>query len=73
MDELKDFMDIRIITRCPMCGKRFKKLSIEFNDEMPIWINSQCDCGLSLEIDDTNLDYLKQGQALGKFNRMVSK
>jgi hypothetical protein len=73
MDELKDFMDIRIVTRCPMCGKRFKKLSIELNDNEPVWINSQCDCGLSLEIDETNLDYTKQGEALSKFNRVVSK
>lgn len=36
MDELKDFIDIRIITKCPMCGKRFKKLSIELNDNEPV-------------------------------------
>ena len=54
MDELKDFMDIRIATRCPLCGKRFKKLTIELNEHTPIWINGQCDCGLSLELDNTD-------------------
>lgn len=73
MDELKDFMDIRIITRCPFCGKRFKKLSIELNNNEPVWINSQCDCGLSLEIDETNLYCTEQGEALNKWNKVVSK
>ena len=54
MDELKDFIDIRIATRCPLCGKRFKKLTIELNEHTPVWINSQCDCGLSMELDNTD-------------------
>lgn len=54
MDELKDFVDIRIITKCPLCGKRFKKLTIELYEHTPVWINSQCGCGLSLELDNTD-------------------
>ena len=73
MDELKDFMDIRIATRCPLCGKRFKSLSIELDGRTPIWINSQCDCGLSLELDDRAADWKDRGESLDKWNRMVNK
>ena len=54
MDELKDFMDIRIATRCPLCGKRFKKLTIDLNENTLVWISSECDCGLSMTLDNTD-------------------
>lgn len=68
MDELKDFMDIKIATRCPLCGKRFKDMSIDFIDDEPVWVNSKCDCGLSLEMWLTN-----KGEATNKWDGVVSK
>ncbi len=53
MDELKDFMDIRISTRCPLCGKRLKRLSIEINGHTPAWISCNCNCGFSMILDNT--------------------
>jgi len=78
MDELKDFIDIRIATRCPLCGKRFKKLSIELNEHTPVWINSQCDCGLSLELDNTDRKVvtcinLSDKDILDEWNEVSSK
>jgi hypothetical protein len=78
MDELKDFIDIRIATRCPLCGKRFKKLSIELDDSKPVWINGQCDCGLSLELDNTDRKVvtcisLSDKDILDEWNEVSSK
>lgn len=83
MDELKDFVDIRIITKCPLCGKRFKKLTIELNEHTPVWINSQCDCGLSLELDNSGRNVvtcsdgshinLSDKDILDEWNRMINK
>ena len=69
MDELKDFMDIRIVTRCPMCGKRFKRLTIEFNENTPIWIHGRCDCGLATILDSKN----GEKDILDEWNKVVSK
>lgn len=82
MDELKDFIDIRIITKCPLCGKRFKKLTIELNEHTPVWINSQCDCGLSLELDNSGCNVvcsdgshinLSDKDILDEWNEVTSK
>lgn len=79
MDELKDFIDIRVATRCPLCGKRFKKLTIELNEHTPVWINSQCDCGLSMEIDNTRTNKFTVGidtsdkDILDEWNEVSSK
>ena len=83
MDELKDFIDIRIATRCPLCGKRFKKLTIELNEHTPVWINSQCDCGLSLELDNSDSNvvtcsdgsriHLSDKDILDEWNEVSSK
>lgn len=73
MDELKDFVDIRIATTCPACGKRLRKITVELYDRDPVWINAQCDCGLSIELDDKDADWKNRGESLDKWNRMINR
>ena len=43
-------LDIRLNDRCPECGNKLDKITIDFSDGKSIGIDCRCRCGFASEI-----------------------